>query len=116
MKKFFYLEDSPYMNTYSIIAINHSAFPFDGEIRGSFNIFPARLLGLTFAQYLRFCRDVLGAKVIGKNHLYPVPYFRSTPEVQQFLKLLNKRAEYALLEHNCPYDLEVDLNGEVRKV
>lgn len=103
------------MDTYSILAINHSAFPFKGEIRGSFNIFPARLLGLSFSEYLRFCRDILGAKVIGKNRIYPVPYFRSTPEVQQFLKLLNKRAEYALFEHDHPYDLSVTLKGDIVK-
>lgn len=103
------------METYSIIALNHSLFPFKGQIRGSFNLMPARLIGLTYAQYLRFCRDVLGAKVVGKNSGYPIAYFRNTPEVQQFVKLLNERAKYAIFEHDHPYDLEVKLDGTIVK-
>ena len=75
----------------------------------------ARLLGLTDAQYLRFCRDVLGATLVGKNSKYPVAYFRLTPEVQQFVKLLNKRAEMAVFEHDHPYYLEVKLDGKKKK-
>ena len=74
MKKYFYLEESPYMKTYQSIYLNHGNFPFEGKIYGSFNLMPARLLGLTYAQYLRFCRDVLGATLVGKNSKYPVAY------------------------------------------
>ena len=115
MKKYFYLEESPYMKTYQAIYLNHGNFPFEGKIYGSFNLMPARLLGLTYAQYLRFCRDVLGATLVGKNSKYPVAYFRLTPEVQQFVKLLNKRAEMAVFEHDHPYDLEVKLDGLIVK-
>lgn len=115
MKKYFYLEESPYMATYQAIYLNHGSFPFEGKIYGSFNLMPARLLGLTYAQYLRFCRDVLGATLVGKNSKYPVAYFRLTPEVQQFVKLLNKRAEMAVFEHDHPYDLEVQLDGTIVK-
>lgn len=115
LKKYFYLEESPYMETYSVIAIAHSLFPFEGWGDGSYNLMPARLLGLSYAQYLRFCRDVLGAKVVGKGKLYPIAYFRNSPEVQQFLKLLNERAKYAIFEHDHPYDLEVKLDGTIVK-
>ena len=38
-----------------------------------------------------------------------------TPEVHQLVKLLNKRAEMAIFEHDHPYDLEIKLNGEIVK-
>lgn len=115
LKKYFYLEDSPYMPTYYCIYINHGNFPFEGKVYGSYGLMPARLLHLTYANYLRLCRDVLGATLIGKGSKYIVPYFRMTPEVQQFVKLLNKRAGMAIFEHDHPYDLEIKLNGEIVK-
>ena len=48
MKKYFYLEESPYMKTYQAIYLNHGNFPFEGKVYGSFNLMPARLLGLIF--------------------------------------------------------------------
>lgn len=115
--KYFYFEESPYMDTWDILAVKHEEFPFVmANIHSSFNVLPARLLGLSYAEYLRFCRDTLGAKIMGRNNKYPIAYFRSTPETQQFLKLLNKRAEMAMFEYNHPYEIEVDLNGKMRKV
>ena len=35
MKKYFYLEESPYMKTYQAIYLNHGNFPFEGKIYGS---------------------------------------------------------------------------------
>ena len=116
--KYFNLEESPYMPTYSVIEVNHEAFKgaFPKGIDGSYVLMPARLLGLSYADYLRFCRDVLGAFVVGKGHKYPVAYFRATPEVQQFLKLLNKSAESAMFEHEHPYDIDIKLDGTAVKV
>ena len=115
MKKYFYLDESPYLPTYYVVMINHDNFPFETLDVDSFSLMPARLLGLSYADYLRFCRDRLGAKVQGKGKKFPVAYFRSTPEVQQFVRLLNKYAEYAVFEHDHPYDLEVKMNGEIVK-
>lgn len=44
----------------------------------------ARVLGLDYADFLRFARDVLNAKIMGKNERYPRAYFRKTPEVLQW--------------------------------
>ena len=43
---------------------------------GSYNVICARLMGLTYAQYLRMCRDCFGAEIIGKGSMYPVAYFK----------------------------------------
>lgn len=116
--KYFNLEESPYMPTYSVIEVNHEAFKsaFPNGIDGSYILLPSRLLNLSYADYLRFCRDILGAFVVGKGHKYPVAYFRATPEVQQFLKLLNKSAESAMFEHDHPYDIDIKLDGTAVKV
>ena len=116
--KYFNLEESPYMPTYSVIEVNHEAFKsaFPNGIDGSYILLPARLLNLSYADYLRYCRDKLEAFVVGKGHKYPVAYFRATPEVQQFLKLLNKSAEYAMFEHDHPYNIEIKLDGTAVKV
>lgn len=116
MKRYFYLEDSPYLETYQTIRLQHDNFPFPNGIIGSYNLLPARLLNLSYADYLRFCRDVLGANIVEKGTKYPVAYFRSTPEVQQFLKLLNKRAELAVKLHDNPCEIVKTLEGDYEKV
>lgn len=73
---------------------------------GSFNLLPARLMGLSYANYLRMCRDMCGATIVGKGSMYPVPYFgKSVQEVlvaKQLVKLLNGRANVALWDRSNP--------------
>ena len=56
MKKYFYLEESPYMKTYQAIYLNHGNFPFEGKIYGSFNLMPARLCRSQSRNYV--CREM----------------------------------------------------------
>lgn len=63
---------------------------------GSFNIIAARLMNLTYAQYLRMCRDVFGAVIIGKNSYYPVAYFNNDEKLKALLDNLNARANIVL--------------------
>ena len=62
MKKYFYLEESPYNKGKYMIKINHEEFPFEGGTSGSYNVLIARFLGLSNAQYLRLARDILDAE------------------------------------------------------
>lgn len=59
---------------------------------GSFNIIGARLVGMSYPSYLRYCRDVCGAELVGKGHKYVVPYFAKTPAMAKFLQVLNENA------------------------
>lgn len=115
---FFKFEGSPYMPTYDVVEVNHEAFAkcFPNGIKGSYVLLPSRLLGLNYVDYLRYCRDKLGAFITGKNQKYPIAYFRSTPETQQFLRLLNKSAEYAMFEHEHPYNIEIKLDGTAVRI
>ena len=112
MNKHFFLDDSPmYKNKY-VIRIDPSQMPFENGMRGSFDVLIARLLNLPYVEYLRYCRDRLGAELVGKNSRYIVPYFDSTNEVKMFVKLLNKRMDYVLNEREFPYNYTEE-EGEV---
>ena len=69
---------------------------------GSFNLICARLMSLTYPQYLRMCRDCFGAEIIGKNSMYPVAYFKRSKELDALIELLNARANLVLWEREHP--------------
>ena len=115
MEKYFYLEESPYLPTYCMLYSNIDKMPFPNGTKGSYNLLPARVLGLDYADFLRFVRDVLNAKIMGKNERYPRAYFRKTPEVLQMVKLLNKRMELIMNLRAKPYELKKQVNGDIVK-
>ncbi len=104
-RKYFELEESiEYEGKYKL-CINVEAFaPYMGITSGSFGVMPARLLGLSYATYLRFCRDMLGAELIGRQDLYVQPYFQLNEETRLFIKILNKRADYIMDEAADPHE------------
>ena len=69
---------------------------------GSYNIIGARLMGLTYAQYLRMCRDIYGAEIIGKGSLYPYPVFKLSKGLEDLIEQLNTRASLVLWEREHP--------------
>lgn len=69
---------------------------------GSYNIIGARLMGITYAQYLRMCRDVYGAEIIGKGSLYPYPVFKLSKGLNDLIDQLNARASLVLWEREHP--------------
>lgn len=101
MRKVFYLDESAYNPGKYMIRVNVDLIPFTTTI-GSLNLLAARLLNLSYAQYLRFCRDIVGAEIRGKNNLYPVAYFKRDALSDQLVKLLNARTEFVLWEDEHP--------------
>ena len=73
-----------------------------GETTGSYNLICARLVGLTYAQYLRMCRDCFGAEIIGKGSMYPVAYFKRSTELDALIEFLNVQASLVLWEREHP--------------
>jgi hypothetical protein len=69
---------------------------------GSFNIICARLLNISYADYLRLCRDEFDAEIIGKGSMYPVAYFKRSKELEALIDLLNARATMILWEREHP--------------
>ena len=84
-----------------IIRPIHDNFHLE-HTEGSFNIICARLMGLTYAQYLRMCRDEFGAEIIGKGDTYPVAYFKLSQGLNDLIDQLNARANLVLWEREHP--------------
>ena len=103
MKKieYFYLDESPYQPGKYTIRIDFDKMPAMTTM-GSYNILFARLMNLSYAQYLRFCRDALGATIIGKRCMYPVPYFSKNGYSVGLVRLLNSRMNLVIWEREHP--------------
>lgn len=115
---YFYLDESPVYKEKFMIRMKHENFEkfFPNGIKGSYNLMPARLLNLSYADYLRFARDVLKGEIIGKGHRYPVVFFNRSKELTQFLKLLNKRMEYINSYYETPFEFIKEEDGTIKKV
>ena len=100
--EYFVLEESPYRPGKYTIRLNFDNFPSQLSTSGSFNLLPARLLNLSYAQYLRFCRDIVGGEIVGKNRVYPVAYFNKTMTTNAFVRLLNSRMNLVVWEREHP--------------
>lgn len=84
-----------------IIRPIHENFHLD-YTEGSFNVICARLFGLSYAQYLRMCRDCFGAEIIGKDSMYPIAYFKLSQGLKDLIDQLNGRANWVLWEREHP--------------
>ena len=115
MEKYFYLDTSPvYTNKY-IIRVNIDDLPFPKGTSGSYNVLAARVLNLTYAEYLRYVRDRLGAELVGKRSKYVTPYFDRNEATLELVKLLNKRMEYIMNERKFPYNYKEE-DGNVERI
>ena len=93
-------ESASYPGKYIIRPI-HDNFHLD-YTEGSFNLICARLMGLSYADYLRMCRDCFGAEIIGKGSMYPVAYFKFSKQLNDLIDGLNARANIVLWEREHP--------------
>ena len=88
---YFYLEESPYQPGYYTIRFNEEKINI-GPTSSSRNVLMARILNLSWANFLRYCRDNYNARLIGKNSIYVVPYFPLNQNGgKELCKELNKR-------------------------
>ena len=62
---------------------------FSKQIKGSFNLLACRVSGLSWPQWLRYCRQN-GASLYGKGHKYVVAVWKEPNK--SFLTKLNQRA------------------------
>lgn len=106
MGKYVYYEETPYNKGKYVLALYHDEFPFHNGTSGSYNVFLARIAGLSYADFLRMCRDEFGATIIGKNALYPVAYFDFGEGLSAITKWLDTRAKFLVYRYNHPYEIE----------
>ena len=100
MKKYFCLEESSNQPGKFLIKIDFDQLS-SMITTGSYNLLPARLLCISYAEYLRFCRDKLGAEIIGKKTMYPIAYFSDKKKVVVLIQNLNTRM--AIIEKEKEY-------------
>ena len=94
-QKYFYLDESPIFKERYVLRRNFELFKnIHNSTQGSYGVWPARLLKLSYADYLRYCRDRLGADLIGKRSRYVTPYFLDNEETRKFVEFLNRTMEY----------------------
>lgn len=87
----FFLDQLPWSEDEYIIS-NHFDEIEMPMIKTSYQLLKARLVGMTYKEYLEFCRDSLGARVIiNHNHKWSSVYFKDTPNVRKFVGILNTK-------------------------
>jgi hypothetical protein len=99
--KVFYRDESDTQPGKYMIRVDLEKF-YLYSTEGSYNIVGARLFGLTYAEYLRMCRDVYGAEIIGKGSTYPYPVFKLSKGLEDLIDQLNARANLVLWEREHP--------------
>lgn len=63
---------------------------------GSYHVCFARLLEVSYPNYLRLCRDEFGASLMGKDFLYICPKWDEPSGAEPLAKMLNERLNLAL--------------------
>ena len=92
---YFKIDESPINPGRYMIRPNFDKLPLYST-DGSYAVLMSRVMGITWANYLRLCRDEYGAEIIGKGSYYPVPYFNEVNRVKELVKELEKRVEKLL--------------------
>lgn len=115
MGKYFSLEPAPHFSGKYLIVMNQEEMPFPHGTRGSYTVMPARVMGLSYPDYLRYVRDKLGAELIGKKSKYISVYFEYTDEVKMLVKLLNKRMAYIMAEQRDPAEYVKEEDGTITR-
>lgn len=87
MTTYFYYREQP-SGGYMICPM-YKEFGEDWRIMGSWAVLPARLFGLSYPDYLRYC-IMHGAQVFGKEHRYPTILWKE--KNNGFILELNRRA------------------------
>lgn len=92
---YFSYEESPIMKGYYVLRLDYEKFGCKGT-SGSYQVMSARLLNVSYANYLRLCRDEFGAELYRRNCLYVTPYFGDLGKLKKLIGLLEMNAKHAL--------------------
>lgn len=118
MNKYFYIDESPVYKEKFLIRVNGEKFIkfFPSGMSGSYNVLIGRVAGMSYATFLRYCRDVLNGEIIGKGHKYPVVFFDRSEDLVAFVKLLNKNMEFLEHLYDHPYEFKRNEEGILERV
>lgn len=89
----FYLEELSWDKGYGIITNNFDQIEMP-QLHTSYGYLKAYLVGMSYEDYLVFCKDYLGAKVSRKKGArYASVHFPITDDVKKFVAILNDKFE-----------------------
>lgn len=94
--KYFRVIEVPYNNKYYFITGTDAFYEYFKWTDSSYNIYQARVMGLTYASYLRMARDLFNAEVHGKKQKYPSASFKEKRDAEKLAKILNERLSYLI--------------------
>lgn len=97
----FEFDESPLHPGKYLIRPNLDKF-YCSSTEGSYNVLCARVMNLSYASYLRMCRDIFGAEIYGKDSLYPVAFFSNKLKARPLLDNLNARANLIIFDREHP--------------
>ena len=93
---YFQVTQSPYSTKGEyFIQLKEVATKYFIPMRGSFSVLNARLMGLSFPDYLRFISAQYNAHIIGRT-IYPIIYFENEQDAKNLANELDKRLLYIL--------------------
>ncbi len=99
MKNKYFVERESRDGKYIIVPADYDTFPFNTKNGGSYSVAPARILGLTYVEYLKFISSAFpeAVTIIGGDGL-PFPVWRRGKEIHSFIQLLNAKTDLGVLE------------------
>lgn len=87
----FYLDELPWHQGYCIISNNFDKIKMP-KMSTSYGYLEAALVGMTYEEYLIFCKENLGGKISRKNGAkYASIHLPITEDVKHFVELLNNK-------------------------
>lgn len=93
---YYNVDQSPYSKKGEyFIQLKEVATKYFVPMKGSFSVLNARLLGLSFPQYLRYISATYNARIIGKS-IYPIIYFENEQDAKNLANELDKRLLFVL--------------------
>lgn len=81
-----FYNDGTYMIRYS-----DEVYSFIGWTESSYNVVPARIMGISFPSFLRFARDKYNAILGGQSQKYLTMIFKDKKDCQDLCDILNER-------------------------
>lgn len=103
----FFLDEIPWQPDRYIIS-NHFDEIETPMIHTSYQLLQARLVNMTYKEYMEFCRDSLGAEVMKQpNQRWAAIHFKDTPDVRKFVGILNTKFDEGYIK-----DVKIDFKKE----
>ena len=80
--------DKKYMVSFNEYLYNAALEKIPFERIGSWNVLPARILGISYPEYLRYARDKYNGTLYGKGQKYPIVKFDNQEDCRLLCKEL----------------------------